>query len=528
MDTRDIYKLVRELSEERDDVINLYDSMDIELSEGFVIETGVVGFTKDGVIVHLDEDAMEFLDFNGVLLESEEIVEDSVNDAVANAVLHRISRQHTDLLSKFGPQAVMDAVDDLAASVGEVEEIGSSDVSIWTKQVIQDLEAGMYKHLHENTGGDVEEFKAKVSTSDDPFDLVYDAISGKHGETIRAAMQEMYDDIVIDFRLHPDDDFEKVIDKMLDYLDADAVVKEGSDNVSEAYPSTDIQFDARATADYAEQISQAIQKVTGAPVSVTPERGDPRDEGKYNLVVNPSTDNREIGYIVKDGNDGATVENISKAIDPFYRMFREKGWVFTQPFRGAFTIGVPAPDELSEIKRLSGQEEVDEGLGKALLGGAALIAAITGVNKMEADSMMKSEPQLVQLAQMRQEAFVQNDDAKVKELDDRIQKTMDHISVTGRPVMGIDGNPVDPREPVGEAEYQGRKVPLGKPMQGDVAKSKVYVKKPNGKVVKVNFGDKNMTIKKNNPARRKSFRARHNCDNPGPRWKARYWSCRAW
>jgi hypothetical protein len=79
-----------------------------------------------------------------------------------------------------------------------------------------------------------------------------------------------------------------------------------------------------------------------------------------------------------------------------------------------------------------------------------------------------------------------------------------------------------------EAEYQGRKVQLGKPMAGDVAKSKVYVKKPNGKVVKVNFGDKNMRIKKSNPARRKSFRARHNCDNPGPRWKARYWSCRKW
>jgi hypothetical protein len=83
-------------------------------------------------------------------------------------------------------------------------------------------------------------------------------------------------------------------------------------------------------------------------------------------------------------------------------------------------------------------------------------------------------------------------------------------------------------EELDEAEYQGRKVPLGKPMQGDVAKSKVYVKKPNGKVVKVNFGDKNMRIKKSNPARRKSFRARHNCDNPGPRWKARYWSCRKW
>ena len=76
MDTRDIYKLVRELSEEKDDVINLYDSMDIELSEGFVIETGVVGFTKDGVIVHLDEDAMEMLDLNGILIESEEAEEE--------------------------------------------------------------------------------------------------------------------------------------------------------------------------------------------------------------------------------------------------------------------------------------------------------------------------------------------------------------------------------------------------------------------------------------------------------------------
>jgi hypothetical protein len=79
-----------------------------------------------------------------------------------------------------------------------------------------------------------------------------------------------------------------------------------------------------------------------------------------------------------------------------------------------------------------------------------------------------------------------------------------------------------------EAEYQGREVPLGKPMQGDVKKSKVYVKNPQGNVVKVNFGDKKMKIKKSNPKRRKSFRARHNCKNPGPRHKARYWSCRAW
>ena len=80
-----------------------------------------------------------------------------------------------------------------------------------------------------------------------------------------------------------------------------------------------------------------------------------------------------------------------------------------------------------------------------------------------------------------------------------------------------------------EAEYRGRKVPLGKPMRGDVKKFKVYVKDPKtGNVKKVNFGDPNMRIKKSNPARRRSFRARHNCANPGPRTKARYWSCRKW
>ena len=84
------------------------------------------------------------------------------------------------------------------------------------------------------------------------------------------------------------------------------------------------------------------------------------------------------------------------------------------------------------------------------------------------------------------------------------------------------------KQPLDEAEYRGRKVPLGKPMQGDVKKFKVYVKNPKGRVVKVNFGAKGMNIKKNNPKRRKAFRARHKCDNPGPRTKARYWSCRKW
>jgi|13_taG_2_1085334.scaffolds.fasta_scaffold23076_4 hypothetical protein len=94
----------------------------------------------------------------------------------------------------------------------------------------------------------------------------------------------------------------------------------------------------------------------------------------------------------------------------------------------------------------------------------------------------------------------------------------------------------DVEETLEEAEYQGRKVQLNKPMQGDVKKFKVYVKDPKtGNVKKVNFGHggssvkgKTMRIRKNNPAARKSFRARHNCDSPGPKTKARYWSCRKW
>ena len=83
---------------------------------------------------------------------------------------------------------------------------------------------------------------------------------------------------------------------------------------------------------------------------------------------------------------------------------------------------------------------------------------------------------------------------------------------------------------INEAEYRGRKVTLGKPFltPGGPKKRSVYVKNAKGNVVKVNFGDPNMKIKKSNPKRRKSFRARHHCENPGPRWKARYWSCKAW
>ena len=84
--------------------------------------------------------------------------------------------------------------------------------------------------------------------------------------------------------------------------------------------------------------------------------------------------------------------------------------------------------------------------------------------------------------------------------------------------------------PLQESEYKGRKVTLNKPFYtpDGPKKRSVYVKNSKGNVVKVNFGDPNMRIKKNSPSHRKSFRARHHCENPGPKWKSKFWSCRAW
>lgn len=121
--------------------------------------------------------------------------------------------------------------------------------------------------------------------------------------------------------------------------------------------------------------------------------------------------------------------------------------------------------------------------------------------------------------------------SKISKAADYVDTVADYIESNKE--RGIDEQDID------EAEYQGREVALNKPTRGDVKKFKVYVKDPKtGNVKKVNFGhggtsakragQKTMKIKKSDPARRKSFRARHNCDNPGPKTKARYWSCRAW
>jgi hypothetical protein len=126
---------------------------------------------------------------------------------------------------------------------------------------------------------------------------------------------------------------------------------------------------------------------------------------------------------------------------------------------------------------------------------------------------------------------LQEGDVFELELDDIVVETTIIGMHTDGPIISIDDIALAylPIAELNEAEYHGHKVTLGKKMAGDVKKSKVFIKDPKtGNIKKVNFGDKTMRIKKSNPARRRSYRARHHCDNPGPRTKANYWSCRSW
>ena len=143
-------------------------------------------------------------------------------------------------------------------------------------------------------------------------------------------------------------------------------------------------------------------------------------------------------------------------------------------------------------------------------------------NKIELGRIY-SDPYAMAFGKIKEE--VEDDDIDEYDVDENdVAEMEDFISFLKIKMKEKDAY----NESLNEADYHGKSVNLGKPMQGDVKKFKVYVKNPAGKVIKVNFGQKGMVIKKNNPERRKSFRARMHCDNPGPRTKANYWSCRKW
>ena len=182
-----------------------------------------------------------------------------------------------------------------------------------------------------------------------------------------------------------------------------------------------------------------------------------------------------------------------------------------------------APDnsDIDIRKLLVDISSMKDRIGELGIGDDAKTSALTALGQVEDDIAQEIEGSFPE--EESYEPFPEADEFNIEDDEDFEE------------VLGPLGFPEDETE-LFDAEYRGRKVPLNKPMRGDVKKFKVYVKDPkSGNVKKVNFGHggtsakrKTMRIRKSNPKARKSFRARHNCANPGPKTKARYWSCRKW
>ena len=113
----------------------------------------------------------------------------------------------------------------------------------------------------------------------------------------------------------------------------------------EAVPNSDMDFDRRATTDYALKMKQALEDKTSARVALFYDK-----DNSITLVLNPQSSGPDAIGFLPDGDYGATLKNMSSVIDPYYRMFREKGWMFQQPLQGRITFGVPAEGRLAESK----------------------------------------------------------------------------------------------------------------------------------------------------------------------------------
>jgi hypothetical protein len=204
--------------------------------------------------------------------------------------------------------------------------------------------------------------------------------------------------------------------------------------------------------------------------------------------------------------DGEQIDELKKTT---LMSYKEKNWKSTAD---AYNKG----DDKKVSNRLKGM---------ALASRKLAAAAPLPMRKEEVDQVKQrgiKQQMLVSSILTRVQGFLHDNKRSVdpKQFITDLQKKLDTLKSSGLK---------EEVEQVDEAVYQGKKVPLNKPMAGDVKKSKVYVDPDgDGTAQKVNFGDKNMTIKKHIPGRRKNFRARHNCENPGPKTKARYWSCKAW
>ena len=289
---------------------------------------------------------------------------------------------------------------------------------------------------------------------DEDYDALYDLLTATSPAGELA--QDMYADVSRDFGLHPDDDQDMILDRLMD-----RIVDDYGDRLQEVAPPENVRA----------QVAQNLGRQIGINTPVGDEDDRPLWQRAYDKIQSrvKSASRTELDRDIEANRDA--IRDARKA------------------------------------------QSLDESLAE-------------GFDQRRADAYNRAISSGQSPEAAEKIAGIRDEDMHFYEIDTDGQ--MKRLRVRAATA-----------EPMKEAEYQGRKVSLGKPMRGDVKKFKVYVKDPKtGNVKKVNFGhggksakragEKTLSIKKSNPARRRSFRARHNCDNPGPRTKARYWSCRAW
>jgi len=450
-----------------DESIKLGDNFDIELGN-MIIESHVVGFMDDGVVVEADDKALALLGLGGALLESVDITEVSLGDYSKKA---QISRALAQIEKKFYP-----------------EKSG-------TEQTIAKRTRGLERAKVRS-----DQARAEYTAKAQADALAKDRAELPNLEKQLAQLQAKFDP---DYEYSDDHsvwsknrDIKTQIDSLQKRITRAKGVAEDSLN---ELSSDLLQRAAQGAKDKRDQaLDPEIHNALG---------------GGY---MNPLA--KHYNATAEKFSDRATQiaqkEKIKQIASP--AVMRKIGMQGVTEAEGE---GKTVKNSLHTIIRVAThlERQIDNNEDFAEWVSETIGSVRDQMVKVMDYEISKKEQQGVAEGRMKEQMHT---DAERMELAEFVDKYGDEDWVKEF-WHNVNAD-------INEAKYQGREVPLGKPMQGDVKKFKVYVKNKKGNVVKVNFGDPNMRIKKSNPARRKSFRARHRCATAKDRTSARYWSCRKW
>jgi hypothetical protein len=494
------------------------DQFAINIREECLLETAVAEVTEDGVVLEADERFVEILESYGMLAEDS-------REAVRNAISRRIMSQHADLLTRHGIDRVMAAIDDAADYYGsdDLDEIGSSDVSAFVKSVIQDLEGR--EPVSELSPGRVEQYARAAQR-----DMARHAAAAKVKRSVRGAddQEAQAHDLEADRR-------ERGLDRAQRRMNEQDASMNTAERVAQALASRGVTYSRDQEDEIIDMIAYQLHGMN-MPSKVV-----------RHLI---SYDQDFVSDVLSGLPRRDVAEGAMKDIDIEYQDWKQMS---PREFFDAYKMTKDAwyaqhrkllqtneAYQMDELRRRSGMScaegdisQLEKDIADAPVKPIASMEGSCGSMREVLDRLKEMDNDDVEAARasrakLDKPAMFRKQERFVPGSGDQWRATLQDLE-QAQDLHRREFAARKKASELDEAEYQGRNVALGKPMQGDVKKFKVYVKDPKtGNVKKVNFGDPNMRIKKSNPARRRSFRARHNCANPGPRTKARYWSCRAW